>query len=101
MVCSASKLSRTRSGTVSSRFLVDICSLALAAPIPPLALFGRQQRIAGLRNRGGENILAADVHALAGDAAELLIKPLRILLCQLLNATNAQQPEISQHGRTH
>src|ERR1043166_9419276 len=102
MGCSARRLSSTRSGTVSSRRLVAaILRLSLPAPIPPLALLGRKKRIARLRHGCGKDILAADIDALSGNAAEPLVKPPRILPRQLLDAANAQKLEVAQHGRSY
>src|SRR5579871_2645629 len=96
--CSASRLSKTRSGTVSSRFLAGMVGLALAAPVPPLALLCGKKRIAGLGNGGGKDILAADVHALAGDLEKLLVETFWILAGKLLHAANAKQLKVAQHG---
>src|SRR5579864_710293 len=101
MGCSASRLSSTRSGTVSpaflpSRFLaagflfVDTAGLSLAAPVPPLALLGGKERIAGLGHGGRKDVLAADIHTLAGGAAELLVEPGGILGRKLLYAADAE-----------
>src|SRR5438270_6083448 len=101
MGCSASRLSSTRSGTVSSRFLLPMACLALPAPVPPLALPGRKQRIAGLRHGRGKYVLAADIDPLSGQDAELAIHPGRVLPRQLFHAANAELFEVAQHGRTH
>jgi hypothetical protein len=109
MGCSASRLRRTRSGTVNPFFLaaaflaecfldLDKAGLSPAAPIPPLALRGREKRIAGLGNGGGENILAADIDALAGGAAKFQIKLCRILTGKMLYAANAKKLKIAEHG---
>jgi hypothetical protein len=66
-----------------------------------LALLGRKQRIAGLRYGRGEDVLAADVNALAGKAAELTIEPGRVLPGQLCNVTDAEKLEVTQHGRAN
>src|SRR4029077_6238061 len=71
----------------------------LPAPRPPLALLGRKQRIAGLSYGRGEDVLAADVDALAGNAAELLIEPGRVLPGKLLDAADTEKLEVAQHGR--
>src|SRR6476620_6564717 len=101
MGCSASRLSSTRSGTVSSRFLFPMSRLAPAAPVPPLALLRRKQRIAGLRHGRGKYVLAADIDPLPGQDAELAIQPHGVLPCQLFHAANAELFEVAQHGRTH
>jgi hypothetical protein len=75
--------------------------LPLMAPIPPLALLGREQRVAGLRYGRGEDVLAADVDALAGNAAELSIEPGRVLPGELCNVTDAEKLEVAQHGRAN
>src|SRR5258707_5714529 len=88
--CSASRLSKTRSGMVSSRFLAaGMARFPLPAPVPPLALLGREQRIAGLSYGRREDVLAADVDALAGDAAELLIKVGWVLIMRLSTCGSA------------
>jgi len=61
----------------------------LPAPVPPLALLGREQRIAGLSYGRREDVLAADVDALAGDAAELLIKVGWVLIMRLSTCGSA------------
>src|SRR5271156_4044924 len=99
---SASRLSRTRSGVVRLLLLdlaAGIAGLSLAAPIPPLALFTGQARIAGLRYRCGENIEATNINRLAGFGTEALVKFFGILAGQLGHAANAEQVEIVQHGR--
>src|SRR5215510_15435692 len=98
MAHSASKLKSTRSGVVSSDFLRGMSLFAPAAPVPPLTLFSRQERIPGLSDRCGENIQAADVVPLPGDAAEFGVKPSWILPAELRHAADAQQLEIAQHG---
>src|SRR6185312_12313549 len=109
MGCSASRLSSTRSGTVSpavfvARFLgkvvlaAGIAGLSLAAPIPPLALLGREKRVAGLSYGGRENVLTADIDPLAGGAAELLIQLRRVALRKLLDRANPQKLKIANHG---
>src|SRR4051812_42477284 len=109
MGCSASRLSSTRSGTVSPAFFVarflrevvlaaGIADLSLAAPIPPLALLGREKRVAGLCYGGREDVLTADIDALAGGAAELLIQLRRVALRKLLYAADAEQLKIAEHG---
>jgi hypothetical protein len=77
---------------------VGIAGLSLTAPVPPLALLGRKKRIAGLRYGGRENVLAADIDALAGGAAELLIELGRIALRKLLYRANPQKLEITKHS---
>jgi hypothetical protein len=109
MGCSASRLRRTRSGTVNPFFVaaallaagildLDKAGLSLAAPIPPLTLLGGEKRIAGLGNGGGENILAADVDALAGGAAEFLIQRGGVAPGKLLYAADAKKLKIAEHG---
>ena len=60
--------------------------LPLPAPIPPLALLGRKKRIACLGDGGGKDILAANIDALASDAAKFLVKTGWILPGKLRNA---------------
>jgi hypothetical protein len=64
-----------------------------------LALLGRKERIACLRHGGGKDILAADIDALAGGAAELLVKRARISPGEVFHAADAEQLKIPQHGR--
>jgi hypothetical protein len=75
--------------------------LSLAAPIPPLALLGRKKRITGLRDCGGKDVLAADIDALTGDAAEFLVEPRWILAGKLLHAADAEKLKIAEHGRPY
>src|SRR5262245_32344620 len=100
MGCSASRPSSTRSGTVRPRCLgTGLTGLPLPAPIPPLALFGRQQRIARLLHRRRKDILAADVDSLSSNAAELPVKRGGIFAGQLLHTLNTEKLKIAQHGR--
>src|SRR5215472_2423964 len=102
MGCSVRRLSRTRSGTVRSRFLAGgIACFPLAAPEPPLALLRRQQRIACLSHGCCKNVLAANIDVLTGKAAELAIELGRVLMGKLLHAADSQQFEITQHGRSY
>src|SRR5271154_1692452 len=99
---SASRLSRTRSGVVRLLLLdlaAGIAGLSLAAPIPPLALFAGQARIARLRHGGAKNVEAADIHPLAGFGAQALVQLFGILTRELRHAANAEQVEIAKHGR--
>src|ERR1700688_3387755 len=99
---SASRLSRTRSRVVNSRFSAGaIARLSPAAPIPPLALFERQQRVPCLRYRRTKNIQAADVLRLPCNLAELLIKLFWASPRELRHAGNAEQIDITQHGRSN
>src|SRR4051812_23255298 len=109
MGCSASRLSSTRSGTVSPAFFVarflcgvllaaGIAGLSLAAPVPPLALLGGKKRVAGLRYGGRENVLTADIDALADGAAECPIQLYRIALRKLFDRANPQKLKIANHG---
>jgi hypothetical protein len=75
-----------------------MAGLPLAAPIPPLALLSGKKRVAGLGHSGGEDVLAADIDALTGGAAELLVKPRWILPGKLLYAANAEKLKIAEHG---
>jgi hypothetical protein len=77
---------------------VGIAGLSLAAPIPPLTLLSRKKRVAGLCYGGRENVLAADIDALSGSAAELLIELGRIALRKLLYRANPEQFKIAKHG---
>jgi hypothetical protein len=77
---------------------LDKAGLSPTAPIPPLTLLGGEKRIAGLGNGGGENILAADIDALAGGAAKFQIKLCRILTGKMLYAANAKKLKIAEHG---
>jgi hypothetical protein len=64
-----------------------------------LALLDGKKRIARLGHSGGEDVLAADIDALAGGAAELLVEPGRISPGKLFHAVDANQLKIAQHGR--
>jgi hypothetical protein len=77
---------------------LDKAGLSPAAPIPPLALLGGEKRIAGLGNGGGENILTADIDALAGGAAKFLIQRGRVAPGKLLYAADAKKLKIAEHG---
>jgi hypothetical protein len=68
------------------------------APIPPLALLGRKKRIACLGHSGREDVLAADINALAGQSAELLIQLSGILASKLVHAANPEKLKIAEHG---
>jgi hypothetical protein len=61
-------------------------------------LLGGKERVPGLGHGGSEDILAADVDALAGGAAEFLVEPCRILVRKLLHATDPEQLKIAEHG---
>src|SRR5215471_4869069 len=116
---SASKLSSTRSAVVSSTpsfpfffftaFLIAglphaglafLCcaSFPFFAPPPPLALLRRQPWILCLSDGGLERIQHANVLMLPGDSSQPGVHRLRVLLCQLRDAANAQQFEIAKHG---
>jgi len=73
--------------------------LSQAAPVPPLALIGGKKRIACLGHGGGKDVLAADIDALAGGAAEFPVEPGRISAGKLFHAADAEQLKIAQHGR--
>src|SRR5262249_4011430 len=99
MGCSASRLNSTRSATVRPRFLdAGMVCFPLPAPVPPLALLGGQQRVARLGHGCREHVLAANVDALAGNAAELAVKPDRFLPGEMLYVANAEQFKVAQHG---
>ena len=68
--------------------------LSAAAPIPPLAFFRGEQRIARLGYGGLERVEAADVDALAGDAAKLFVHFAGILARELADGADFQQLEI-------
>src|ERR1700722_6779116 len=96
---SASRLSRTRSGVVRVPCLFFCMAfLSAAAPIPPLAFFGGEQRVASLGYGGLKGVKAADVDALAGDAAEFFVHFAGILGCELADGADFQQLEIAEHG---
>src|SRR5215471_1713798 len=112
MGCSASRLSRTRSGVVRFRVLLlgmgrlpalrlarRSRALPLAAPVPPMALGGRETGIARLRHGGGEGVEHAGIRALAGYPTEPLVKMAGLLAGKLRHAADAQPPKIPQHGR--
>jgi hypothetical protein len=75
-----------------------MAGLSLAAPVPPLALFGGQKRIARLCHSRGEDVLAADIDALAGGATEFLVEPGGILARKLLHAADAEKLKVAEHG---
>jgi hypothetical protein len=75
-----------------------MASLPLPAPIPPLALLGRQKRIARLGHCRGENILAANVDPFPGNAAKPAIEFDRVLARQLFHAADFQELKVAQHG---
>jgi hypothetical protein len=62
-------------------------------------LIGGKERIARLGHGGKENVLAADVHGLRGNATEFLIQPRGTLAGKLLHGMNAQKLKVAQHGR--
>jgi hypothetical protein len=72
-----------------------MAGLSLAAPIPPLALLGGKKRVARLGHSGREHVLAADIDALTGGAAKLLIKLRWILAGKLLHAADAEKLKIA------
>jgi hypothetical protein len=74
---------------------------SLPAPIPPLAPLCRQPRIPRLRHRRTERVQHAGILPLAGDAIQPRTHPLRVLLCQLRHAADAQHLEIAQHRRSN
>jgi len=78
-----------------------MAGLALAAPVPPLALLGWKKRIAGLGDSRGKDVLTADINALAGGAAEFLIKPCWVLAGKLLHAADAEKLKITKHSWSH
>src|SRR5208282_1344212 len=99
---SASRLSRTRSGVVSPRFLAPgIARLSLPAPVPPLRLLERQPWISRLRHCRHEDVQAADVLRLSGDSAEFLVKLFRIAPRQLRHAVNPQQFKVANNHGTN
>src|SRR5262249_857069 len=88
-----------RSGVVRWNALsfVFTGSLSHPAPIPPLALLAGQPWVAGLGNRSRKDIKAADVLALAGQAAQFLIEIPGILGRELINSINSKDLEIPSH----
>jgi hypothetical protein len=72
--------------------------LSAAAPIPPLAFFGGEQRVASLGYGGLECVEAADVDALAGDAAKFFVHLAGIPARELADGADVQQFEIAKHG---
>jgi hypothetical protein len=75
-----------------------MAGLSLAAPVPPLALFGGKKRVARLGHSGGENVLAADIDALAGGATEFLVEPGGILARKLFYAADTEKLKVAEHG---
>src|SRR2546426_54594 len=91
---SASKLSSTRSGVVSSRPLLlgafirnpapllpySLASLLpSSAPVPPQTFFRRQSRVSRLRHGRGKHIQHTDIVLLTGNVVQPVIEPPRIL----------------------
>jgi hypothetical protein len=75
--------------------------LSAAAPVPPLAFFRGEQRVASLGYGGLEGVEAADVDALAGDAAKFFVHFSGILAGELADGADFQQLEIAEHGGAH
>src|SRR6202046_1866262 len=96
---SASRRSSTRSGVVRLLALFfGMFFLPQAAPIPPLAFFRGEQRVARLCYRGLKCVQTADVDALAREAAKFLVHFARILPRELTDRANAQHFKVAQHG---
>src|SRR4051795_13504814 len=96
---SASRLSKTRSGVVSPFSLPFLIFLfPQPAPVPPLALLRRKQRIFCLRNGGTKNIQATDILPLPLDTVQCRIHGLRISSGKPFNTVDAQLVEVAQHG---
>jgi hypothetical protein len=72
--------------------------LPAAAPVPPLTFFRGQRRVASLGYGGLEGVEAADVDALAGDAAKFFVQLAGILARELADGADLQQLEIAEHG---
>ena len=72
--------------------------LSAAAPIPPLAFFRGEQRVASLGYGGLKCVEAADVDALAGNAAKFFVHLAGILVRELADRADFQQLEIAEHG---
>jgi hypothetical protein len=72
--------------------------LSAAAPVPPLTFFCGQRRVASLGYGGLEGIEAADVDALAGDAAKFFVHFAGILARELADGADFQQLEIAEHS---
>src|SRR4029077_11738249 len=99
---SASRLSRTRSGVVSARFLAPgIARFPLAARVPALALFHGKLRILRLRHRRLKDIQTADILRFPGLDTELLVQLFRIAACELSNRLNPQKFEVTNYRRSH
>src|ERR1700722_17193506 len=96
---SASRLSRTRSGVVRVFCLFfGMAFFPAAAPIPPLTFLRGQQRVASLGYGGLKGVEAADVDALAGDAAQFFVHLAGILARELADGADFQQLEVAKHG---
>ena len=80
------------------RLFFGMAFLSAAAPIPPLAFFGGEQRVTGLGYGGLEGVKAADVDALAGDAAKFFVHFAGILARELADGADFQQLEIAEHS---
>jgi len=70
-----------------------------AAPIPPLALLGRQERVSCLGYGCAEDVEAADVLRLARDATEIPIKPFGVSAGQLGHTADSEQFKVAGDGR--
>jgi len=71
------------------------------APIPPLAFFRGQSRVACLGHRGLKDIKDAGVLALASEAFETCIQFHGILFGKLGDGMNAKLIKVPQHGGTN
>src|ERR1700689_1293243 len=78
-----------------------IATFPSAAPIPPLTLFRRQQRVASLRHCRLERIETTNVDALAHNPAKPVVHFAWILSRELAHRSDAKQFEIAKHRRPH
>src|SRR5271165_6167798 len=71
---------------------------SFAAPIPSLAFFRREARVACLGHCGFKSIEDARILALAGEPLEARIHSLGILLGKLRDGVTAELIKVAQHG---
>jgi hypothetical protein len=76
-------------------------SLSHSAPIPPPTLFGRQEGVAGLKDSRSEDVEAANILLLMGEAAKVDIKGSWVLLRKLGHRVDAKNLEIMDHCGSH
>jgi hypothetical protein len=75
-----------------------LTGFSFPAPVPPLTLFQRQFRILRLGDSSRENVEAADVVMRSSQATQLAIHLSWFFPRELLDASNAQQVEVTHRG---